>query len=855
MTPRATYRLQFHAGFTFEDAAAQAGYLARLGISHVYASPIGVARKGSMHGYDVVDPTRINPALGGEDGFRSLCAALRREGLGVLLDIVPNHMAVGGADNAWWLSVLAKGTQSEFADWFDIDWTPPDPTLHGRVAAPFLGAPYGEALAAGDIVLRGGEADLSAWAYDHHRFPIRREDRRDVLLAGLDAFDPRKSDGRARLHALLENQHWRLAWWRTAGDEINWRRFFDITELAALRIEHDPVFQAVHALPLRLYEEGLIDGLRVDHVDGLADPAGYCRRLRAELDARRPGGWLVVEKILAHGEVLDPDWGCDGETGYAFMDQVGALLHDPAGEEPLTRLWRDVSGRTGDFHQEERQARLELLDRAFAGQLRAAARAFHRLARASVPTRDLTEAALERAIRALLAAFPAYRTYAQGEPAPQADRERLAAALDGARPHFAPGEASVAEQVVAWLSGEAGDPALAAEAARRFQQLSAPLAAKSVEDTAFYRYARLLSRNEVGADPARISLDVAGFHDANAARAGSAPRSLVATATHDHKRGEDVRARLAVLSELAPAWAEAVGRWRGMTDAASAGVDGGDELQLYQTLIGAWPAGLTEDAAGLAAWRDRVWTWWRKALREAKLRSSWAAPDEAYEAACEAFLGRILEDPSTVALRAELTSFLDRVEPAARRNGLVQAFLKCISPGIPDIYQGCEYRDLSLVDPDNRRPVDFARRARSLTGELPVEAMANGGFDAAKQALIAACLAARRHHPEAFSSDYQPLSAIGARADHIVAFRRGGGVEAVVCVAVVRAAGSASEGLAPDPGWWGDTCLEAPLPWRDAFTGSRGDAGRVVIGELLRSLPVALLLPRTGQAATTPTGG
>jgi (1->4)-alpha-D-glucan 1-alpha-D-glucosylmutase len=842
--PHATYRLQFHAGFTFEAAADQAGYLARLGISHVYASPIGAARKGSPHGYDVIDPTSINPELGGEEGFRDLCAALRREGLGVLLDIVPNHMAVGGADNAWWLDVLEKGRSSDFAGWFDIDWDPPDPALAGKVAAPFLGAPYAEALAAGDIVLRGDGADLSAWAYGHHRFPIRAEDRREVLAAGLDAFAPRSPDGRARLHALLENQHWRLAWWRTAGDEINWRRFFDITELAALRIEHAPVFEAVHALPLRLYDEGLIDGLRVDHVDGLADPGGYCRRLRAELEARRPGGWLLVEKILAAGEILDPGWGCDGETGYAFMDQVGALLHDPAGADTLTQLWTGASGRTGDFHREERQARLELLDRAFAGQLRAAARAFHRLARADVATRDLTEAGLERSLRALLAAFPAYRTYAQGKPASAADRQRLAAALAGARAHLGPGEAPIAEQVVAWLSGEGGEPTLMAEAARRFQQLSAPLAAKSVEDTALYRYGRVLSRNEVGADPARLSLRIDGFHGLNAARADALPRSLIATATHDHKRGEDVRARLAVLSEMAPAWSEAVDRWRGMNDASSAGVDGGDELQLYQTLVGAWPVGLDpRDSPGLAAWRERVWTWWRKALREAKLRSSWAAPDEAYEAACEAWLRRLIEASDAAGFRAEVARVIDAMEPAARSNGIVQAFLKCVSPGIPDIYQGCEFRDLSLVDPDNRRPVDFAVRRRALDSVGAAEAFARGDFDAAKQAVIASSLAARRDHAPAFEGDYTPVPVSGARAGHVVAFRRGEGTEAAICAAVVRTAGGMGQGSRLPPTWWGDTAIHAGAPWRDPLSGHGGEGGATPAAAVFEALPVALLLP------------
>lgn len=478
MTPTATYRLQFHAGFTFADGAGLANYLRDLGVSHVYASPIAVARAGSTHGYDVVDPTAINPALGGEDGFRQMAAALKAAGLGIILDIVPNHLAVGGADNAWWLDVLEKGEASAFAGLFDIDWRPRDPALQGQVLAPFLGAPYGEALAGGDIRLEAGP-DRSLWAtaYGHHQFPIRAADRAEVFALGLEAYDSAKEPGRARLHDLLERQAYRLAWWQSAGDEINWRRFFDITELAGVRVEVPEVFDRIHALPLRLYAEGLIDGLRIDHIDGLADPAGYLTRLRSELaklESARPAGsapgpaYLVVEKILAEGEALSRDWACDGTTGYEFMDGVSALLHEPEGAAPLAALWREISGRDGDYGDEEHAARLEILTHGFAGQVDAVAGAFHDLARDDLKTRDLTQGALRRAITQLLTGFAAYRLYGEGEALSQGEADILAQAMARAQAAIAPADRPALDQIEAWLTG-AGPCSGSISSARRWR--------------------------------------------------------------------------------------------------------------------------------------------------------------------------------------------------------------------------------------------------------------------------------------------------------------------------------------------------------------------------------------------------
>jgi malto-oligosyltrehalose synthase len=807
MIPRATYRLQFHAGFTFADAARLAPYLARLGISHVYASPIAAARPGSAHGYDVIDPAVINPELGGEEGFRAMAAALKAEDLGIVLDIVPNHMAVGGSDNRFWADVLRHGEASEWARLFDIDWRGPDPALQGKVLAPVLGTPYAQALDAGDIALgRDAEGGPAIVLYGSAVYPLRPQDEA-AALAGED------------LHALLERQHYRLAWWRTAGDQINWRRFFEINELAGLRVEDPEVFDLVHALPLRLYAEGLLDGLRVDHVDGLADPAGYCRRLRAALDAIRPGAWLVVEKILAPGEALSADWGVDGTTGYDFMDEAALLLHAPEGAEPLARHWAALSGRPAAFEPEARAARAEILQRHFAGQLDAAARAFLALARADVRTRDVTLEALRRALVALLTVFPVYRTYATADGLPGADQPVLAAAARAARPLAAREEAWLLDQLAAWLGGK-GPPALRAEAARRLQQLSAPVSAKAVEDTAFYRYGRLLSRNDVGFDPGRLSAPLQAFHAAAEARLARFPHAMLTAATHDHKRGEDVTARLAVLSERPELWIERSRRWMGLSDA----LDPGDRYMLLQTLAGSWPLDARPD---LDALRQRVGAWLVKALREAKLRTSWAAPDEAYEASGMRLLDTLLSSSDFL---AEMHGMVEIIAPAAALNTLSSTLLRCTAPGVPDLYQGCEFWDLSLVDPDNRRPVDYAARAAALQAGEPPEALLPHWRDGrVKQALIARALGLRAELPQLFAEgDYVPLQVEGLRAGSVLAFLRRHGEDAVLVAAAVRCAGALEGAELPLPSadWWGDTRTVGPAERR--------------VADLLARLPVAL---------------
>ena len=866
MIPRATYRLQFHKGFGFADAIPLAPYLARLGVSHVYASPIGTARAGSMHGYDQIDPTRINPELGGEEGFRALVAALRTKALGVILDIVPNHMAVGHADNRWWLDVLKHGPHSAHAELFDIDWRPADPAFDGKLLAPFLGAPYAQALAAGDVRLtRDGESGgYAVWAHDTHKFPLSSDEQARLLAeeSVCERHDAKSPEGYQRLHALLERQAYRLAWWKTAGDEINWRRFFDITELAGVKVERDEVFDLMHELPLRLYEEGLIDGVRVDHVDGLADPADYCRRLRHALDRAGPPesvrgtdsrAYIVVEKILAQGERLSPDWLTDGTTGYDYMNEAAALLHDPAGADALAQLWVDVSGRSGDFETEERQARLETLRRAFSGQLEAAVRSSHQAARSDLSTRDLTAGMLRRALTTLLSVFPAYRTYSVGDAAPAADAPMLARALDRAKPFVAPGEGAVLERLAAWLAGEGpGDLQLRRTAVRRFQQLSAPVAAKAVEDTAFYRYGRLLSRDDVGSDPARLATSLAHAHAANSQRRADFPDAMLTTATHDHKRGEDVRARLAVISEGPQRWRARVCLWSELNAEIAASVDPLDLYPLYQTLVGAWPLDLAPtDRDGLSTFAERVGGWWRKALREAKLNSSWAAPDEGYEAACKTFLEAALDPVRSSDFLRDLVGYVEEIAPAGAANGLVQALLRCTSPGVPDLYQGAEGWDLSLVDPDNRRPVDYACRIRSLEAPSNWNDLRRTWRDGrVKQRLIASALQFRRRHAELMSrGDYVPLYAEGDGTGRVFAFLRTLRGEAVLVAAALNVSSELdADDLALPASWAAGRRLPLPAaaPWRygvNSFTSGRLEVDRkgFQMSQIFDSGPVALL--------------
>jgi (1->4)-alpha-D-glucan 1-alpha-D-glucosylmutase len=780
--PRATMRLQFNSDFTFGDARSLISYLASLGISHIYASPIMTARRGSMHGYDVVDPTQISPVLGGEDEFISLVDELRRYELGIIVDIVPNHMAIGN-ENAWWMDVLTNGRESRYAKYFDIDWNSPRADLRGKILLPILGRPLCEVLDAGEITLaRDSERGRFVMRYFDHVLPIAANTSEDPVAA----FNLSSQGGRERFHALLRRQHYRLAWWRSASQEINWRRFFDINDLAAIRVEDDEVFETVHATVFRLYAAGWIDGIRVDHIDGLAQPSAYCHRVRrrlGELERVRPAGapqgraYFIVEKILARNESIPIGWDVDGTTGYDFMDEASALLHDERGEQPLGDLWRRISGRPDHFDSEEELARRQILQRSFAAQLEAAVEALYAIAQTEAVSRDYSRSAIRRALTEILVHFRVYRIYARVGCAAQSDREFLSSAVDRAGQGCARGDTALVAVLGRWLSGARIKPELdqlQAVALIRFQQLSAPLCAKAVEDTAFYRYGRLLSRNDVGFDPRHFASSITNFHRKMRCRQSLIPHAMLATATHDHKRGEDVRARLAVLSEIPGHWTQALERWLDLSasyrgklhDMPSAG----DAAILFQTIVGAWPDGLMKtDRQGLNAYRKRLAAWQCKALREAKLYNDWAEPNEKYEVAANDFLEWIFSESSE--LLAEIAAFVGNIHAAGAAKSLAQTLLKLTAPGVPDFYQGTEYWDFSLVDPDNRSPVDFTARRTSLA------ALAShpptGTDHRIKQFLIARVLAARRDRPDLFSKgSYNPLEIVGAAAENFIGFAR-----------------------------------------------------------------------------------
>jgi malto-oligosyltrehalose synthase len=859
--PRATMRLQFNKQFTFGQATELVPYFAALGVSHLYASPIMAARPGSMHGYDTIDPARLNPELGDEEDFRKLVHTLRAREMGLIVDIVPNHMAVG-SDNKWWMDVLTHGRHSSYAKFFDIDWDVPDLSRRGKVLLPVLGRPYGEALTAGEILVSASGPEPTVRYFDKC-FPLSPETSIAVQSEPA-AFDASSQDGRARLHQLLEKQHYRLAWWRCANDEINWRRFFDINELAALRVEDDEVFDAVHGRILEFYAQGLIDGLRIDHVDGLAQPGAYCRKLRARLGALEgmrtdgclPGpAYLVVEKILARDERLAASWQTDGTTGYDFMDEVSLLQHAHAAEAPLTAFWAGIAGTRACFAEEEELARRQILDRSFSSQRESVVDALYQIAQADLTTRDFSHEAIRRCLTELLAHFPVYRIYASPDEASPADTRFFRQAMEDAHVTRLPGDRLVLEAVGQWLIGRF-EPSHARErqatAMTRFQQLSAPLCAKAVEDTAFYRYGRLISRNDVGFDAGCFACSVDQFHERMQRRRNEFPHAMLATATHDHKRGEDVRARLAVLSEIADEWQTKVGRWLELSRALCAQSSVGrmpsnaDLVILFETIVGAWPMTLAiDDRASLAAFGKRIAAWLQKALREAKVHTDWAAPNEAYEHAAARFVGELFDQPSD--LTQEIADFSQRLMIPGVANSLAQLLIKLTAPGVPDIYQGGEFWDLSLVDPDNRAPVDFASRKQAL-GAGSLDALAADWRDGRlKQYIVGKVLAARQREPNLFADgDYVPLEITGPRSEHVGAFARvRSGATSISVFSRFPARLFRGAQLTMSASEWRGTYLIAPESlggsYSDQFTGEEvAMNGEIEIARLLARLPIAL---------------
>ncbi|MGQ9424517.1 malto-oligosyltrehalose synthase [Gilvimarinus sp. F26214L] len=934
---RATLRLQLHKDFNFQDALAQVPYLARMGISHLYLSPIHTPRAGSTHGYDVVDYGAVSAELGGEEGFRKLVAELRRHGMGVIADLVPNHMAIGGHDNRAWLDLLEWGMQSHYADFFDVDWEVQDPVLRHRIHAPFLGKPYGEVLDEGELTLHFNPDEVRFYVryYDHH-FPINPRNYREifgrhdgVLSQHGDAFkaatsnkgrreskveearqqlrealandpalqqriderlreyDPAIPKGRTALHRLLERQNYRLAWWRTASDEINWRRFFDVTELAGIRVQELPTFAIVHATTFYLYSEGLIDGVRIDHIDGLADPRTYCRRLRralGKLNHRRPAQApqgkpiIYVEKILAPRERLSKEWQVDGDTGYAFMNEIGALLHHPAGEDPLGRAWTALTGQPHDFEVEERAARRRTVETILAADFNACALALHQVARADPHTRDWTLPAIRRVLTEILVEFPVYRTYMDARGRSAEDQALMEATLAAARRNCLPSDRDLVDYLDRWLGGEPPSSVSPIRARRarlraiaRFQQLSSPVAAKSVEDTAFYRYGHLLSRNEVGSTPTQFSLSARDFHTACRDRSRRYPHCMLATATHDHKRGEDVRARLAVISEVPELWLMQVAHWRQAnghlkTGGSREAPDAADEYMLYQMIVGAWPLDIDPaDRKMLTSFKERVIQWQLKALREAKRNSNWIEPDPEYEECARHFVEAILSPETGAHFIHELDQFVGSIGAAGTCNSLTQVLVKLCAPGVPDIYQGCELWDFSFVDPDNRRPVDYQLRSRLLeelqheqTRHSLVPDWRDGHL---KQFVITTILNTRAKVAALFAhGTYYSLKVVGAQEGHVFCFAREYQGQ-VIIAAGVRFVAEICERESPriPAEHWQDTRIQLPRhlrgqSWTDLFTDARFTGDSLPAGRLFTDFTVAALINDAANTSTVAGG-
>lgn len=919
--PSATCRLQFRKGFGFRQARLLAPYLQSLGITHIYASPIFLARAGSEHGYDVTDPRRLDPALGSEEEFNAFTSELNRRGMGLILDVVPNHMAAD-AENEWWESALEDGPRSPFARFFDIDWKGVDRATRGRLVLPTLGAPYGEVLEKGELRLALDERGLHV-RYWERRFPVKAASYSAVLsfrfpawkqklgphhravlaveevVAAIDELSRRKGHSRFLLYRavkrqlweayctepelrefldanlcilsgapgdpssfdaldrLLSEQHYLLAYWRTAIDRVNYRRFFDISDLAALRAEDEEVFGATHALLMRLVNEGRVSGVRVDHVDGLYDPDAYLRRLAESLPPRQRGRrpYVIAEKILLDGEKLPRSWELSGTTGYDFLNAVNGVFVDRDNLDRLDAIYKDFSGVHASFEELAYAQKKKVMHQLFAGELR---RLSVRLETLAARDRWARAGRLEdfaAAIEEVTARLRVYRTYVRSYEIPASDRGAIASAFDAVSWGTAmpPGPAFSFLRRVLLL--EAPDGASPAERERwlRFvmawQQFTGPVMAKAVEDTAYYIYNRLISLNVVGGCSSPCS--AAEFHRFNQERCRVWPYSMNATSTHDTKRSEDVRARINTLSEIPEAWRERLARWRALNAPHKTIVDGceapdaNDEILLYQVLLGAWPL----SGEDLPEFRERVRGFAVKAAREAKTHTNWIAPHAGYEAALCRFLDALL-DPESAFLK-DFLPFQRFLAPFGAVGSLAQALLKAVSPGVPDFYQSAMLWDFSLVDPDNRRPVDFERqmslfRAMEERPPFTEELVENWQDGRIKLFTIARALEFRRRRRGLFlSGDYQPVEVCGPAARHIVAFARRAGDDWALAVVPRLLVELCGDRPAFSPEVWAGSYLQlpedAPRRWRNVFTGDSVEGPRIAAQTLFERFPVALL--------------
>lgn len=886
----ATYRVQLHPGLGFDEAAGLVTYLRDLGVSHLYTSPYLQAARGSTHGYDVVDPGRVNSELGGSEAHERMCGAFTGAGLGHMIDLVPNHMAIAGRQNPWWWDVLENGPSSRYATWFDVDWESSEERWPNKVLLPVLGDHYGRILEDGQIILSHdggsfilyyhehsfpldpsslagilqnaaescGSERLSFIASSHARLPrptvtaresVEKRHRDKAVLAriltalcredpavseAIDAEVARINSDPDELDMLLDQQNYRLAFWRAGSRDLGYRRFFDMKHLVGVRVEEMEVFRSIHELPFEWMRLGWVDGLRIDHPDGLRDPTEYFTRLRSAC----PGAWVVAEKILMPGEELPRDWPVAGTTGYDFLNLSGGLFVDPEGERGLSGIWEEFSGDGRSFEEVVTESKRHVLTELLGSELNRLASLFVSVCERHRRHRDYTRHELREALLETAVWFPVYRTYARAPEGkvPDVDAGYIAESANRAaskRDDLDPELFRFLEDLL-MLRFEGS---LEGEMAVRFQQLTGPAMAKGMEDTAFYRYNRLVSLNEVGGWPGIFGRSPEDFHSACAEARKSRPLSLLASTTHDTKRSGDVRARLALLSEIPGRWSAAVRRWSGMCERYRSGdsPERGTEYLFYQTLVGAWPIGT-----------DRMKPYMEKAAREAKTRTSWNNVNEEYERDLMRFVESAMGDAELMADVGDLAASL--VEPG-RINSLALTLLKLTAPGVPDIYQGTELWDLSLVDPDNRRPVDFEMRRSALdriggmsVGEI-IAAMDEG---LPKMWLIRKALSLRRERLEPFGREgsYRSLRPHGPKERHIVAFARGEEVVTVVPRLVAGLAGLPrdAESVLPLDRCWEGTSLELPGGrWADVLTGEEHSGGETRAEDILARFPVSLL--------------
>jgi len=973
--PRATYRVQLNKSFTFADLTGIVPYLASLGISHVYCSPYFKARAGSLHGYDVVDHNEINPEIGTREDFETFVAALRGHNMGHILDIVPNHVGIMGSDNAWWMDVLENGEASKYADYFDIEWNPANPVLKGKVLVPVLGGPYGDILEKGELVLRfERELGSFAVFYHEHRMPIdpktytaiidrilaktysgelenlrrgfaslpdrhdptaeqiaQRDEakenlkRRFVALCGNEppvceaiesvvqsfAGTPGNSETFDALHELLEMQSFRLASWRVAPDDINYRRFFDVNDLAGLRVENLGVFENTHRLLFELIGAGKIDGLRVDHPDGLRDPQEYFHRLQSRVAALRGGSsgteagpgavpapevandppdfgvagqkrnlpiYLVAEKITASFEHIPQTWPVHGETGYHFANVINRLLVDAATKARMDRVYHAFIEQSLEWPNVAYDAQHMILRRSLASELSVVANMLTRIAQANRHTRDLTYNILRQSLAEVIACFPVYRTYVT-DNASETDKRYIDWAIASARRRRSAGEAPAFDFIRQALLMELP---VASDSLRRqlrnfamkFQQVTAPITAKGVEDTSLYRFNRLTSLNEVGGEPDAYGSTVRAFHADSQHRARFWPHEMLGTSTHDTKRSEDVRARINVLSEMTQVWRKSIERWSRINRLRKREVEGqpapslNDEYLLYQTLVGSWPME-DLDETGLNGYRERIEGYMIKAAREAKSRTSWANVNAEYEEALLQFIRALLEQRDLNTFLTDFTAFQRRISRYGLLNAMSQTLCKLTAPGVPDIYQGNEIWDFSLVDPDNRRPVDYTQRRRMLA-ELEsidmdacvdrglIDSLVTGMRDGRCKLFVTwKVLQFRRDHVALFrDGEYLPLRVSGEYAANVCAFARRHEGKLTVTIAprlYLRLLGPEREDAPLGETVWGDTVIELPkefpepVPLKNLFdaqtipTSRSGNRITLRLADALKNFPVGLL--------------